>query len=205
MEKTIIYLIRHGEIDNPDQIMYGGNIDLPLNEKGKEQIRLLAQKIKNQTQIQKIYSSPMKRALTSAKIIANVFGLQDSIVIKNELKDVDIPALVGKPISVRQEILDRGTDEYSQEFVEKGNESRAHIVNRMSGVFDTVVRENRGGVSAIISHGDPLRFLIYALEHPGENVLSMNILYKTSYLQKGGAAKVIVGSNGQFESIAYIS
>lgn len=205
MEKTIIYLIRHGEIDNPDQVMYGGNIDLPLNKKGREQIRLLAQKIKNQTQIQKIYSSPMKRALASAKIIANVFGLQDLIVIKNELKDVDIPALVGKPISVRQEILDRGTDEYSKEFVEKGNESRDHIVKRIRGVFDAVIKENPGSVSAIVSHGDPLRFLIYTIEHPGEEVPSMSILYKTSYLQKGGAAKVIVGSNGQFESIAYIS
>ncbi|MCL4419149.1 histidine phosphatase family protein, partial [Patescibacteria group bacterium] len=91
---TTIFLIRHGQIDNPKNVIYGGNLELKLTEEGGKQIEEIARKIKKMGfNITKIYSSPMKRTISSSKIIEKVFGLKTGIILEKDLKDVNIPAL----------------------------------------------------------------------------------------------------------------
>lgn len=121
---TTVFLIRHGEIDNPEKVFYGRTINLALNAEGKNQIKTVAQKIKDKGfQIKKIYSSPLKRTLESSKIIAQVFKLSPKdIIIEEDLIEVDVPALVGKKIALKDKIYARGADEYDEEFIKLGNE-----------------------------------------------------------------------------------
>lgn len=204
---TTVFLIRHGEIDNPQKVFYGRTIDLSLNEEGKEQIKTVAQRIKDKGFIiEKIYTSPLKRGLQSSNIIASVLSIPpEKIMVENNLIDVDIPSLVGKPLSLRDKIHDSGTDEYNGEFSRQGNESRQQIVNRMKGVFDKVISENTGKTVALVSHGDPMVLLIDAIEHPEREVKSINILFKQpDYPQKGEAVKVVLDEKGRFVSKEFI-
>lgn len=193
---TTIFLIRHGQIDNPKNVIYGGNLELKLTEEGGKQIEEIARKIKKMGfNITKIYSSPMKRTISSSKIIEKVFGLKTGIILEKDLKDVNIPALAGKSLSLRKQILKKGEDEYSNHYVKMGNESRDSIANRMTRTFYKIAKENNGKTVAILSHGDPLRFLLYRLDKPSGKVPGMNILIKTGYPKKGEAVKVVLNKN----------
>lgn len=194
--KTTVFLVRHGEIDNPNKILYGRSINLDLNETGKKQIENLAKKLKKIDKIpQRIYSSPLRRAVKSSEILIKNLGIKSEPKIERDLIDINIPYLAGKPFSEREKIHKSGTDEYSEKYVELGNESRASVINRMNKVFKDIVFKNRGKVVAIVSHGDPIQFLFYSLTHPGKNVPSMNILSKRSYPEKGSAIELILDKN----------
>ncbi|MHB1000912.1 MAG: alpha-ribazole phosphatase [Armatimonadota bacterium] len=70
----LIYLIRHGEVAWNKEGAYVGATDLPLNETGRKQARLLAEHIKHH-QISAIYSSDLQRASETAEIIAEKYTL----------------------------------------------------------------------------------------------------------------------------------
>lgn len=194
-----VFIVRHGEIDNPNQILYGDSFDLLLNEEGKNQIRHVAIIIeKTGTEISVICTSPLTRAVQTAEILRSELGGNLDVRIEKDLRDVHIPFLVGKPLALRSEIHGRGTDEYSEEFVRLGNESRDGIVKRMYEVYDRIIRNNQGKNVVIVSHGDPIRFLLFAIEHPDEIAPSMHILAKTEYPNKGAVVKITVGDNFEY-------
>lgn len=173
---TCIFL-RHGEVDNPKKVFYGRVLDIPLNNKGRIQIESITEKITElHLQITLIYSSPLLRALQTAKIIANKIDV--SITPIQGLIDVDIPALTGKPLSLRKELHAKGEDEYSGIWVERGNETRDHIAQRMQRVFQRIKNENKNGFPIVVSHGDPLLCLLFSLENPNKKLPRIGELKK---------------------------
>ena len=68
---TTIIVIRHGETEWNVEGRYQGQADPPMNQHGKEQARLLAHQLK-QLNIDLLYSSPLKRAEQTARIICEV-------------------------------------------------------------------------------------------------------------------------------------
>lgn len=63
-----IYLIRHGETDWNKQGKIQGYIDIPLNQQGRLQAKILASKLK-EISIDRIYTSDLLRASQTAEII----------------------------------------------------------------------------------------------------------------------------------------
>ena len=101
--QTIIYLVRHGEVDNPQQIIYGRELDFPLTPAGRLQMRKLAEKLKNQgIQPQVIYTSPLLRTIQTAQEMANVFK-KIPIIKKEALLESDSKGLTGNPLSWTRE------------------------------------------------------------------------------------------------------
>ncbi len=94
---TEIILIRHGETAwNVDEI-FRGRIDVELNETGTKQAELLAEYL-SKVRIEAIYSSPLKRALKTAEIIAGYHKLD--VDIASSLRAdiiVDFPSLIFLP------------------------------------------------------------------------------------------------------------
>lgn len=79
----MIYLVRHGESEANVQKRYSGITDVDLSEKGKLQAaaagkRLLTEKISN------VYSSPLKRAGDTAKIICREINLDENKIITED-------------------------------------------------------------------------------------------------------------------------
>lgn len=197
---TTVFLIRHGEIDNPKQIFYGSQIPMELNKLGREQIKLVSEKIKSHGfNIQKIYSSPLSRAKDSSQIFSSVFG-NVPIEYDNDLRDCDIPAIAGQPILSMIPVYEMGSDEYSGEYVKRGNETKEQITQRMKRAFDKAVSENTGKCVAIVSHGDPIWFLLHNLLSPQVPIPLPSVFRHQDYPEKGSAVRIIVSGNFEIMS-----
>jgi alpha-ribazole phosphatase len=70
----IIYFVRHGETDWNKEKKFLGHSDIPLNEKGISQANKLMQYFKDKN-IDKIFSSDLKRAYETGKIISSFHNL----------------------------------------------------------------------------------------------------------------------------------
>ncbi len=65
----MIYIIRHGQTELNSKRVLQGRSDYPLNEIGIQQAKEAAEKLQGIT-FDTVYSSPLIRALQTAKIIA---------------------------------------------------------------------------------------------------------------------------------------
>lgn len=197
MGTTTVYFVRHGEISNPQNIYYGRSFDFPLTPEGEQDIYQLAFKLREQKiKFDAIYSSPLLRTRTTARILAEILGTPETYV-EDDLNDVNIPALVGKPLSLRDKIHSKGADEYSEKYLREGNESRNDIVNRMYQAFEKIRKNELGKTICLVSHGDPLRFLLYRLLSKRKTIPSANILTKIYYPPKGGGWRMSFDAKGK--------
>lgn len=76
--KTIIYFMRHGEVHNPDKILYGRLSRFRLSDVGKEGIHTIANELKEKG-VDIIYSSPLLRARQTAGIVGGYVGIMPKI------------------------------------------------------------------------------------------------------------------------------
>jgi len=70
-----IYLIRHSESEDDDIDAYGGISDFPLNEKGKQDAKVVAEKLKG-VKFDAIFTSPYLRAKQTTKAITEKCGCE---------------------------------------------------------------------------------------------------------------------------------
>jgi len=92
-----LILVRHGETRwNKDGLVQGGDSDIELNDTGLEQARRLAAFLKNEP-INAIVSSPLRRAIATAEVIASQHQLP--IQIDQGLKELKVGDLEGISIS----------------------------------------------------------------------------------------------------------
>jgi probable phosphoglycerate mutase len=74
----VIYLARHGETDDNARRIVQGWIDTPLNERGREQARELAERVSG-LGIAAIWSSHLSRALETAQIIGDALDIKPRV------------------------------------------------------------------------------------------------------------------------------
>lgn len=74
MPRTTLYLIRHGETEMNVRNIFRGRTDIPLNDNGRAQARQLAAALAA-VELRAVYSSPMNRAVETARPLAEARGL----------------------------------------------------------------------------------------------------------------------------------
>lgn len=195
MKITTIYLIRHGEVYNPNKTVYGS--DIKLSETGFNQMKLLATRLKQENVIPDIiYTSPFMRALQSAKTIADVYG-GVNIQEEKSLQDTFAPGVEGKPVDWLESVVG---DIYNYEGPEVIGEVEKpeDIVERMISCIKKIQLQHEGKTVFIVSHGDPTAFTMWKLLHlESESIPSITELEKDSYLKKGEAWRIVFGENGR--------
>ena len=73
-EKTIVHVMRHGEVYNPDKVLYGRLPDYHLSERGRAQAQRVADWLAARD-IVYVVASPLERAQETAGPIAEHHGL----------------------------------------------------------------------------------------------------------------------------------
>ena len=74
--RTVVRLLRHGEVHNPEGILYGRLAGYHLSELGRKMADRIADFLKEQQHdIAAVVSSPLERAQETAEPIAAAFGL----------------------------------------------------------------------------------------------------------------------------------
>lgn len=148
--ETTLYLMRHGEVHNPEHILYGRLPDFYLSETGKQQAHGAGKWLKDKN-ISKIYCSPMERAQQTAGIVAEY---QDNFtpVIDERIIEINTP-YEGKPLSELEAInWDMYTDNKHPYEVEDT------VLNRVHDFFEHVIEQHAGQSIIAVGHGDILVF-----------------------------------------------
>src|SRR4029077_20311923 len=71
---TIVHLVRHGEVDNPDRVLYGRMLGYHLSDAGRTMADKAAAFLSGRDLVY-LVSSPLERALETAAPIAELTGL----------------------------------------------------------------------------------------------------------------------------------
>lgn len=85
-DKTTVHLLRHGEVHNPDGILYGRRPGYHLSDRGREMAETVAEAIKGRD-ITHLRVSPLERAQETAEPLAKALGVgivTDDRVIESE-------------------------------------------------------------------------------------------------------------------------
>jgi broad specificity phosphatase PhoE len=75
MTRTVVHLLRHGEVYNPDQVLYGRLPGFTLSERGEQQAKAVAAALADED-IAVLLASPLERAQQTAAPIAESHGLE---------------------------------------------------------------------------------------------------------------------------------
>jgi len=94
--ETTIYLMRHGQVHNPTNVLYGRRPGFALSEAGIQQAHAAGRCLADHT-VSAIYSSPMERARQTAEIVASYHSAVDPRVDRR-LIEVATP-YEGRPIA----------------------------------------------------------------------------------------------------------
>ncbi len=159
---TEIILARHGETEWNVQGVFRGRVDIELNETGIKQAELLAEYLSD-LKVEAVYSSPLRRALKTAEVIASHRKLD--VKIAPGLIDIDFGEWQGLS---HQEVKDRYKELYGKwlnnpdKVKIPAGESLADVRKRAIGVVDEVTAKHEGTV-VLVSHRVVSKVLICAL------------------------------------------
>jgi len=158
---TEIILVRHGETAWNVAEVFRGRIDVELNETGLKQAELLAGYLSS-VRIDAVYSSPLKRALRTAEVIADRKKL--GVKIAPGLVDFDFGNWQGLS---HQEVRDKYKELYAEwiDHPERvrmlAGESLEDVRERAMAVVDDVMGQHSGSV-VLVSHRVVNKILICA-------------------------------------------
>lgn len=89
----ILYVVRHGETQYNVEKRYAGSTDVPLNERGIEQAKELAEKLAEES-FDVIVTSPLQRARTTAEQIRE-YHKETPFVVVEEFREICVGVYEG--------------------------------------------------------------------------------------------------------------
>ena len=146
MVAEYLFIVRHGETEANKNDIDAGPMPFPLTNKGVKEASFIAKKI-SKVKINAVYSSPVFRAVETAKILARPHKLK--VKTLEELTEAKLkPEYVGK--KGRHHIL-TNPDAFS--------ETNNDLLNRVGKAIEIVKKEADGNV-ILVSHGDVIAALL---------------------------------------------
>ena len=148
-----IILVRHAETDwNQVRRIQGGGSNTPLNERGLRQAESLAQRLQTEG-LQAIYSSPLERALVTARAIAGYHKLE--VAVEPSLREIEAGELEGVTVAEIgkhfSQILTAGGQGEPWPRI-PGGESLPEVRERAWRTIQRLVTKHPEGMLAVVSH-----------------------------------------------------
>ena len=159
MKPAIFFLLRHGQTDWNKQARLQGSTDIALNDHGKEQALLAAEKLASQD-CRYILTSPLTRARQTAEILASHLGL--AVQIDPRLSERHFGAFEGMTIDevleARKTMLPSMNPEPDLDGMHypKNAETITEVYQRINPLLDEI-KDNDGVL--LVSHGIPFRLI----------------------------------------------
>jgi len=148
-EITVIHLVRHGEVDNPEGVLYGRLPDFHLSEEGMLQAKAAAAYLAGRD-VSLLLSSPLERALETAAPIAAQFGLEVRV---DERLIEPWNRFEGSKFDVARAARQPGAwPALANPFRPSWGEPYADIAKRMESVMADAAREAHGRQAVCVSH-----------------------------------------------------
>ncbi len=154
MEMTKIHLVRHGEVHNPEGVLYGRKDGFHLSELGHRMAAKVGEFFEGHD-IRAIYASPLERAQETAAPTAASHGLEiipEPRIIETENK------FEGVNVNANRWILahPKYWSWYINPFEPSWGESYTQIVERFSAAIRDALGKAEGGEAVMVSHQLPI-------------------------------------------------
>ena len=150
-----LLLARHGSVSDT-HAGFLGSTDLPLSPRGRQEAEALAQTLRGR-RVDRMVSSPMKRALETAETIASALGLR--VEIDRDLREIDFGEWEGKSFheicSDNREAVERWA-EFALDFAPPGGESIGAFLGRVRNALCRLTGDPNNSVLAV-AHGGVVR------------------------------------------------
>ena len=156
----LFYLVRHGETEWNAENRICGRSDVPLSEAGRRQAKSLAERLKT-IPFEALYSSPLKRALETARLISESVGLEP--ILDERLVELDYGQWEGKTLA---EIMKndprtfRAWDADPGQLAPPGGESGLEAQQRVVSFLDFLAAKHPQGHVLVAFHKTVCRLAI---------------------------------------------
>lgn len=143
---TILTLLRHGETDWNAERRMQGRSDIPLNERGRQQAKLVAKRLEG-THWDAIISSPLVRVMDVSREIARAIGFpEDRIETRDDLVERNFGEAEGMTLPER-------TEKFGIDGVVPGIESYQELDDRIMHALAEIEAQHRGQRVLVVTHG----------------------------------------------------
>lgn len=142
-----LYLARHGDVHNPDGILYGRMPNFRLSELGREQAQAAGKWLAEQNPV-RLYASPMQRAQETAGIIRDALATDPQITTEERINECHTP-YDGTSHAELEEI---NFDLYTG--TEPPYEQPRDLRRRLVAFVQDMRKKHAGETIAAVSHGD---------------------------------------------------
>ena len=163
MEATRLLLIRHGETDWNAAGRIQGEIDIPLNARGREQARRLAAALAERDAIAHIYSSDLARALETARILER--ATQAPVTTSAALRERRFGAFQGRTFTDVRVSDPEASERWRRRdpsWAPPGGETLLEFRDRIIPAVAALARASAGEQIAVVAHGGVLDVLYRA-------------------------------------------
>ena len=157
---TRLYIVRHGELVTSKEWRYVGQMDVELNDAGKQQIKKLSSRLSSE-QIDRIFSSDLNRTIESANIIGNKLVIINEPI--SEFREIDLGVWEGHTLEEIEEkfpddLLKRSED--IMDFRVENGESFSDVNKRVIPKIMDIIEDNVGKRILVVAHGGVNRIII---------------------------------------------
>ena len=156
MDSTVIHVMRHGEVDNPDGLLYGRLPGFGLTERGHAMAERVAEHfVARRSDITHVIASPLKRAQQTAAPTARALGLP----VEADQRLMESGNLFeGEPVNANRLALahPRYWARYLNPLRPSWGEPYAQVAQRMSAAVSDALRLARGHEALLVSHQMPI-------------------------------------------------
>ena len=172
--QTVIYLVRHGDVHNPDGVFYERLPGFYLSELGITQAHTLG-KFLSDKKISAIYASPLERTHQTADIIASY---QHGLNVVHDKRLLEVSSV--KRGQKQADLAAERWNFYKPKYTKLGGEKLSDVWKRINSFFKEAVQKHKGQAIVVVSHGDPV--MISMVKHKGKR-LTVDEIRGVEYVQ----------------------
>ena len=161
-QRTVVHLLRHGEVHNPHRILYGRLPGYHLSELGRRMADRAAEHLADHDLVH-LVSSPLERARETAAPVADAHGL--AVHVDDRLVEADnvfegLPVAGGKGLLRHPRLWPKMLNPFRPSWGEPYDE----IVTRMRDAIVDARATARGHEAVVVSHQAPIWMIRLATE-----------------------------------------
>lgn len=168
---THLLLVRHGRTEGNRRQILQGTSDLPLDGLGLRQAERIAMRLELEPPADLLLSSPLSRALTTARIIGQRIGLEPQIVA--DLREMSFGDLEGLTIDEararRPDLVAALVDLNNFDLTWPGGESRRGFYDRVARTFHAILHAYDQERIIVVAHGGVIGALLAHIQGVSPN------------------------------------
>jgi len=160
MQRTRIFLFRHGQVEGHEEKRYNGQVNVPLTSLGREQSGRVRDYLIG-VSLDAVYSSDLDRSRYCAGLIAEAHNLE--VVTDALLRELHIGDWEGRTWA---ELREAYPDDWQARlndlvnFQVPGGESLQDAADRIRPSLMRIIKKHTGGNIALVAHGGVNRIIL---------------------------------------------